>query len=76
MNVKLTKLLTTLLSPSSVETKKKPSNFFMEQWHLARAQSPPGSPPSTSDTLRQVVVSCLEVTEYGDANALHTLGLL
>ncbi|KAM7002839.1 protein-methionine sulfoxide oxidase mical3a isoform 3-T3 [Tautogolabrus adspersus] len=35
---------------------KKPSRFFMEQWHLARAQSPPDSPPSTSsssDTLRQ-----------------------
>lgn len=26
----------------------------MEQWHLARAQSPPGSP---SDTLRQVATS-------------------
>ncbi|KAG7214910.1 hypothetical protein INR49_005185 [Caranx melampygus] len=29
--------------------KKIPSRFFMEQWHLAQAQSPSGSP----DTLRQ-----------------------
>ncbi|XP_034734166.1 protein-methionine sulfoxide oxidase mical3a [Etheostoma cragini] len=35
------------------QPKKKPSHFFMEQWHLSRAQSPPDSPPSTSDTLRQ-----------------------
>ncbi|XP_028441272.1 protein-methionine sulfoxide oxidase mical3a isoform X6 [Perca flavescens] len=35
------------------QPKKKPSRFFMEQWHLPRAQSPPDSPPSTSDTLRQ-----------------------
>ncbi|XP_029951374.1 protein-methionine sulfoxide oxidase mical3a isoform X14 [Salarias fasciatus] len=35
------------------QPKKKPSRFFMEQWHLARAQSPPDSPPSTSDSLRQ-----------------------
>ncbi|XP_042351691.1 protein-methionine sulfoxide oxidase mical3a isoform X5 [Plectropomus leopardus] len=33
------------------QPKKKPSCFFMEQWHLARAQSPPDSP--TSNTLRQ-----------------------
>uniref|UniRef100_A0A4W6E1Y1 F-actin monooxygenase n=1 Tax=Lates calcarifer TaxID=8187 RepID=A0A4W6E1Y1_LATCA len=32
--------------------KKKPSRFFMEQWHLARTQSSPDS-PSSSDTLRQ-----------------------
>ncbi|XP_069561361.1 protein-methionine sulfoxide oxidase mical3a isoform X2 [Brachyistius frenatus] len=32
---------------------KKPSRFFMEQWRLARANSPPDSPPFTSDTLRQ-----------------------
>ncbi|XP_039665536.1 protein-methionine sulfoxide oxidase mical3a isoform X5 [Perca fluviatilis] len=35
------------------QPKKKPSRFFMEQWHLPRDQSPPDSPPSTSDTLRQ-----------------------
>lgn len=51
--------------------KKKPSRFFMEQWHLARAQSPPDSPPSASDTLRQVVASRLDGTECGDANTLH-----
>ncbi|XP_037623021.1 protein-methionine sulfoxide oxidase mical3a isoform X2 [Sebastes umbrosus] len=40
--------------PAGPQTpKKKPSRFFMEQWHLARAQSPPDSPPSASDTLRQ-----------------------
>ncbi|XP_037834010.1 protein-methionine sulfoxide oxidase mical3a isoform X2 [Kryptolebias marmoratus] len=39
--------------PAGPQPKKKPSRFFMEQWHLARAQSPPDSPPSTSDTLRQ-----------------------
>ncbi|KAL7403350.1 hypothetical protein ABVT39_027999 [Epinephelus coioides] len=39
--------------PKPENLPKKPSRFFMEQWHLARAQSPPGSPPSTSDTLRQ-----------------------
>ncbi|XP_054864858.1 protein-methionine sulfoxide oxidase mical3a isoform X5 [Amphiprion ocellaris] len=39
--------------PARPQPKKKPSRFFMEQWHLARAQSPPDSPPSTSDTLRQ-----------------------
>ncbi|XP_059190343.1 protein-methionine sulfoxide oxidase mical3a [Centropristis striata] len=39
--------------PARPQAKKKPSHFFMEQWHLARAQSPPDSPPSTSDTLRQ-----------------------
>ncbi|KAF3854533.1 hypothetical protein F7725_022588 [Dissostichus mawsoni] len=33
--------------------KRKPSRFVMEQWLLARSQSPPGSPPSTSDSLRQ-----------------------
>uniref|UniRef100_A0A7N8X2A6 F-actin monooxygenase n=1 Tax=Mastacembelus armatus TaxID=205130 RepID=A0A7N8X2A6_9TELE len=33
--------------------KKKPSRFFMEQWHMARTQSPPDSPLSSSDTLRQ-----------------------
>ncbi|XP_075325529.1 protein-methionine sulfoxide oxidase mical3a isoform X13 [Odontesthes bonariensis] len=33
------------------EPKKKPSRFFMEQWHLAH--SPPDTPPSTSDTPRQ-----------------------
>ncbi|XP_043979585.1 protein-methionine sulfoxide oxidase mical3a isoform X20 [Gambusia affinis] len=26
------------------QPKKKPSRFFMERWHLARAQSPPGTP--------------------------------
>ncbi|KAI3371569.1 hypothetical protein L3Q82_024136 [Scortum barcoo] len=46
--------LTALSSPSFlVETKKKPSRFIMEQWHLARAHPPPDSPPSSSDTLRQ-----------------------
>ncbi|XP_037539374.1 protein-methionine sulfoxide oxidase mical3a [Nematolebias whitei] len=39
--------------PAGPQLKKKPSRFFMEQWHLARAQSPPDPPPSTSDTLRQ-----------------------
>lgn len=43
----------------------------MEQWHLARARSPPDSPPSSSDTSRQVVVSRLEATERVDANPLH-----
>ncbi|XP_014860764.1 PREDICTED: protein-methionine sulfoxide oxidase mical3a-like isoform X19 [Poecilia mexicana] len=28
------------------QPKKKPSRFFMERWHLARAQSPPDSRPS------------------------------
>lgn len=40
----------------------------MEQWHLARSQTPPGSPPSTSDSLRQVVVSRLRGMVCGDAN--------
>lgn len=58
-----------------MEPKKKPSRFFMEQWHLARAQSPPGSPPSSSDTLRQVV-SRLEGMVCGPTNTLHLhLGL-
>nr|XP_054589634.1 protein-methionine sulfoxide oxidase mical3a isoform X8 [Nothobranchius furzeri] len=35
------------------QPKKKPSRFFMDQWHLARAQVPPDSLPSTSDTRRQ-----------------------
>uniref|UniRef100_UPI0037E7C7F6 protein-methionine sulfoxide oxidase mical3a isoform X6 n=1 Tax=Semicossyphus pulcher TaxID=241346 RepID=UPI0037E7C7F6 len=39
--------------PAEPQPKKKPSRFFMEQWHLAQAQSPPGSSPSSSDTLRQ-----------------------
>ncbi|XP_044048083.1 protein-methionine sulfoxide oxidase mical3a isoform X4 [Siniperca chuatsi] len=39
--------------PARLQPKKKPSSFFMEQWHLARAHSPPDSPPSSSDTLRQ-----------------------
>ncbi|KAL3061892.1 hypothetical protein OYC64_009927 [Pagothenia borchgrevinki] len=39
--------------PAQPKAKKKPSRFVMEQWHLARSQSPPGSPPSTSDSLRQ-----------------------
>ncbi|XP_029289447.1 protein-methionine sulfoxide oxidase mical3a isoform X2 [Cottoperca gobio] len=39
--------------PARPKLKKKPSRFLMEQWHLARAQSPPDSPPSTSDTSRQ-----------------------
>lgn len=37
----------------------------MEQWHQARAQSPPGSPPCSSDALRQVVVG---MEHGGDAN--------
>ncbi|XP_035497919.2 protein-methionine sulfoxide oxidase mical3a isoform X5 [Scophthalmus maximus] len=36
-----------------VGPQKKPSCLFTEQWHLARAQTPPGSPPSSSDALRQ-----------------------
>ena len=40
--------VTTPLSLLSLEPKKKPSRYFMEQWHLA-------SPPSSSDGLRQVV---------------------
>ncbi|XP_069561370.1 protein-methionine sulfoxide oxidase mical3a isoform X11 [Brachyistius frenatus] len=39
--------------PARPQPKKKPSRFFMEQWRLARANSPPDSPPFTSDTLRQ-----------------------
>ncbi|XP_068169322.1 protein-methionine sulfoxide oxidase mical3a isoform X6 [Antennarius striatus] len=31
--------------PVGPQPKKKPSRFFMEQWHLARAQSPPDSLP-------------------------------
>ncbi len=65
------KHLTTSLSFLTAEPKKKPSRFFMEQWHLARAQSPPDSPSSPSDTLRQVVTSCLEGTECGGTNTLH-----
>ncbi|GLD60704.1 protein-methionine sulfoxide oxidase mical3a-like protein [Lates japonicus] len=38
--------------PVGPQPKKKPSRFFMEQWHLAQTQSPPDS-PSSSDTLRQ-----------------------
>ena len=37
-----------------LETKKKPSRSLMEQWHLARAHSPPESPLSSPDTFRQV----------------------
>ncbi|XP_072241512.1 protein-methionine sulfoxide oxidase mical3a [Leuresthes tenuis] len=37
--------------PARPQPKKKPSRFFMEQWHLAH--SPPDSPPSPSDTARQ-----------------------
>ncbi|XP_075325517.1 protein-methionine sulfoxide oxidase mical3a isoform X2 [Odontesthes bonariensis] len=37
--------------PARPQPKKKPSRFFMEQWHLAH--SPPDTPPSTSDTPRQ-----------------------
>ncbi|XP_034079295.1 protein-methionine sulfoxide oxidase mical3a isoform X5 [Gymnodraco acuticeps] len=39
--------------PAQPKPKNKPSRVVMEQWHLARSQSPPGSPPSTSDSLRQ-----------------------
>ncbi|XP_035521618.1 LOW QUALITY PROTEIN: protein-methionine sulfoxide oxidase mical3a [Morone saxatilis] len=39
--------------PAGPQPAKKPSRFFMEQWNLARSQSPPDSPPSSSDTLRQ-----------------------
>ncbi|XP_041795730.1 protein-methionine sulfoxide oxidase mical3a isoform X9 [Chelmon rostratus] len=39
--------------PVGPQPKKKPSRFFMEQWHLARAQSPPGSPSSSSSSSRQ-----------------------
>ncbi|XP_040893421.1 protein-methionine sulfoxide oxidase mical3a isoform X2 [Toxotes jaculatrix] len=39
--------------PVGPQPKKKPSRFFMEQWHLARSQSPPDSPLSSSETLRQ-----------------------
>lgn len=37
----------------------------MEQWHLARAQCPPDSPPCSS--LRQVAIGM----ECGDTNTLH-----
>ncbi|XP_058501693.1 protein-methionine sulfoxide oxidase mical3a isoform X3 [Solea solea] len=37
--------------PVGPQTKKKPSRFFMDQWHLVRA--PPISSPSSSDTSRQ-----------------------
>ena len=43
----------------------------MEQWHQARAQCTPDSPTSSSDTMRQVVISHLEGMECGDANTLH-----
>ncbi|KAL6107091.1 mical3 [Pungitius sinensis] len=39
--------------PAGAQPKKNPSRFFMEQWHLARAQPPPAFPPSQSDALRQ-----------------------
>ncbi|XP_053174674.1 protein-methionine sulfoxide oxidase mical3a [Scomber japonicus] len=39
--------------PAGPQPKKKPSRFFMEQWHQARAQCPPDSPTSSSDTMRQ-----------------------
>ncbi|XP_076741690.1 protein-methionine sulfoxide oxidase mical3a isoform X16 [Maylandia zebra] len=42
--------------PVKQQPKKKPSSFFMEQWRLASPQSPPDSPPTTSDTLRQQYV--------------------
>ncbi|XP_039880995.1 protein-methionine sulfoxide oxidase mical3a isoform X12 [Simochromis diagramma] len=42
--------------PVKQQPKKKPSRFFMEQWRLASPQSPPDSPPTTSDTLRQQYV--------------------
>ncbi|XP_078805193.1 protein-methionine sulfoxide oxidase mical3a isoform X3 [Oryzias latipes] len=42
--------------PARPEPKKKPSRFFMERWHLARAQSPPDSPRCPSDALRQQYV--------------------
>ncbi|XP_035012698.1 protein-methionine sulfoxide oxidase mical3a isoform X1 [Hippoglossus stenolepis] len=40
--------------PVALQTQKKPSRFFMEQWYLARAQTPPGTPPSPSDRQRYV----------------------
>ncbi|XP_044212328.1 protein-methionine sulfoxide oxidase mical3a isoform X3 [Thunnus albacares] len=39
--------------PAGPQPKKKPSCFFMEQWHQARAQYSPDSSPSSSDSLRQ-----------------------
>ncbi|XP_071382358.1 protein-methionine sulfoxide oxidase mical3a [Centroberyx affinis] len=39
--------------PARPQPKRKPSRFIMEQWHLARAQSPPESPLSSPDTFRQ-----------------------
>ncbi|XP_030221042.1 protein-methionine sulfoxide oxidase mical3a isoform X4 [Gadus morhua] len=39
--------------PARPQTKKKPSRSLMEQWHLARAHSPPESPLSSPDTFRQ-----------------------
>ncbi|RVE72265.1 hypothetical protein OJAV_G00060090 [Oryzias javanicus] len=42
--------------PERPQPKKKPSRFFMDQWHLARAQSPPASPRCTSGALRQQFV--------------------
>lgn len=43
----------------------------MEQWHLARAQTPHESAPSSSDTLRQVVTSCLKGMYCSGSNKLH-----
>lgn len=54
-----------------MEPKKKPSRFFMEQWRLASPQSPPDSPPTTSDTLRQVVILCLEGMACRGADTLN-----
>ncbi|KAM9376591.1 protein-methionine sulfoxide oxidase mical3a [Pholidichthys leucotaenia] len=39
--------------PVGQQPKKKMSSLFMEQWHLARAHSPPDSPSFNSGTLRQ-----------------------
>lgn len=43
----------------------------MEQWRLASPQSPPDSPPTTSDTLRQVVILCLEGMACRGADTLN-----
>ncbi|KAM6937070.1 protein-methionine sulfoxide oxidase mical3a [Xenentodon cancila] len=45
--------LASQLGGKSARPQKKPSRFFMEQWHPPRVHSPPDSPPSTADDLRQ-----------------------
>ncbi|KAM9571980.1 protein-methionine sulfoxide oxidase mical3a-like isoform 12-T12 [Salvelinus alpinus] len=56
--------------PEKPKPKKKPSRFFIEQWHLSRSQSPE-SPLSSPETLRQE----LELLRSDDQMPLHSLSI-